>query len=215
MKCSGASPGWAYAVHAEEVRGIDHGREHVAILRHAYDVLSGVRQVHRTLPRHYAKHVEREQHARRMQLGVGMLQEVGNHVRAMPGRDARSGNRTSHLSGRLRQGSGRSRTGSRPRPGRPRTLPGRCCIPAPWDCDVSVQTSFPFSRHAFPLLRTSPPVRDAPPPAVRRGKWLCGRWRACLANAGSGPALARRGCTHVVVPPADDRTEYSRCRRCP
>src|SRR5208282_3371091 len=45
-------------IHAEEVRGVDHGREHVAVFGHAYDVLSGVREIDGASPGHYAEDVE-------------------------------------------------------------------------------------------------------------------------------------------------------------
>src|SRR5208283_89670 len=46
------------AVHAEEVRGIDHGREHVTVPGHGYDVLAGVREIDLTLPGHDSEDVE-------------------------------------------------------------------------------------------------------------------------------------------------------------
>src|SRR5437899_7065277 len=38
------------AVHANEMRGIDHGREHVTVLGHGYNVLPGMRKIDGTLP---------------------------------------------------------------------------------------------------------------------------------------------------------------------
>src|SRR5713226_9417032 len=74
------------AVHAEEVRGIDHGREHVTVFGHGYDVLPGVRKINGTLPRHDSKDIEREQGAGRMDLGIGALEEIGDHFRARRGK---------------------------------------------------------------------------------------------------------------------------------
>src|SRR5260370_39194498 len=73
-------------VHAEEMRGIDHGREHVTVFGHGYDVLPGVRKIDGTLPRHDSEDIEREQGAGRMDLGIGALEEVGDHVRARRGK---------------------------------------------------------------------------------------------------------------------------------
>src|ERR1700691_370582 len=47
-------------IHAEEVRGIDHGREYVAVFRHADDILSGMREIDGALPGHHAEDIERE-----------------------------------------------------------------------------------------------------------------------------------------------------------
>ena len=48
------------------------------------DVLPGMREVHWPLPGHDAENIERQQHACGVKLGVGMLQEVGNHIGTMP-----------------------------------------------------------------------------------------------------------------------------------
>src|SRR5207253_4683428 len=48
------------AIHPEEVRMINHGREHVAGARHADDVLPGMGKIHRPLPRHHPENVQRE-----------------------------------------------------------------------------------------------------------------------------------------------------------
>ena len=71
------------AVHAEEVRGIDHGAEHVAVVGHADDVLPGVGEVNLALPGHHAEDVEREQDAGGMELGIGFFQEGGDDVGAL------------------------------------------------------------------------------------------------------------------------------------
>src|ERR1700732_689321 len=71
------------AVHAEEVRRINHGRDHVTVLCHRYDVLPGVRKIDGTLPRHDSEHVERQQDAGRMDLGISAIEEISNHVRAL------------------------------------------------------------------------------------------------------------------------------------
>ena len=84
MKCSGASPGVAVAVHAKEVRGIDHRRHYVAILRHLRNVLPGVRKIDGPLPGHDAKDIQRKQHARRLQFRLRLLQEAGDDIAAMP-----------------------------------------------------------------------------------------------------------------------------------
>ena len=76
--------GMGVAIHAEEVRGIDHGRKHVAVLGHPHDVLPGVRQVDRTLPRHHAEDIQGEQRTRGVQFGVSMFQEVRDDIRPMP-----------------------------------------------------------------------------------------------------------------------------------
>jgi len=55
------------------------------MLCHSDNVLSGVREVDRALPRHHTKYVERQQHARRVQLSIGSAQEVADYVAAMPG----------------------------------------------------------------------------------------------------------------------------------
>jgi hypothetical protein len=65
------------AIHPKEVRGIDHGREHIAVLGHGNDVLTGVRQIDGTLPGHDSEDVEREQDSGGMDLGVGPVEEVG------------------------------------------------------------------------------------------------------------------------------------------
>ena len=70
-------------VHAEEVRGIDHGAEHVAVVGHADDVLSGMGEVDLALPGHHAEDVEREQDAGGMEFGVGLFQEGGDDVGAL------------------------------------------------------------------------------------------------------------------------------------
>src|SRR5208283_6055674 len=70
-------------VHAEEVRGIDHGREHVTVPGHGYNVLSGVREIDLTLPGHDSEDVEREQGAGGMDLGIGAAEEVRDHIRAL------------------------------------------------------------------------------------------------------------------------------------
>ena len=80
----GRVAGQLVPVHPEEVRGIDHGREHVALLGHAHDVLPGMSQVHVALPRHHPEDVQREQRPLRVHLGIGLVQEVGDHVRARP-----------------------------------------------------------------------------------------------------------------------------------
>src|SRR5258708_11196210 len=61
----------------------DHGREHVTVLRHLHDVLTGMVQVNLTLPRHHAENVEREKHARGMQLAIRLIEEAGDYVIAM------------------------------------------------------------------------------------------------------------------------------------
>ena len=63
---------------------VNHGREHVTVLGHADNVLTGMGQVHWTLPCHDAKHVEREEHAGGVNLCIGMFQEVGNYVGPVP-----------------------------------------------------------------------------------------------------------------------------------
>ncbi len=70
-------------VHAEEVRGVDHGAEDVAVVGHADDVLSGMGEVDGALPGHHAEDVEGEQDAGGMELGVGLLQECGDDVGAL------------------------------------------------------------------------------------------------------------------------------------
>src|SRR5437667_5673650 len=51
---------WAgIAVHPEEVRRIDHRRDHITIFRHAHDVLPGVRKVNLALPRHHSESMDR------------------------------------------------------------------------------------------------------------------------------------------------------------
>src|SRR5262249_3104810 len=72
------------SVHPEEVRGVDHRGEHIAEFRHAYDILSGVGKVYVALPCHDSEYVERDQHAFRMQLLIGAIEEVGDHVRTLP-----------------------------------------------------------------------------------------------------------------------------------
>ena len=181
-----------------------------------HDVLPGVRQVHRALPGHDAEHVERKQHARGMQLGIGMFQEVGDHVRAMPRRDARSGNRSWRLSGRPRQGSARSRTGFRPRPASAAFFARAMSYSCTLGCEGSVHTSLPFSRQAWPVVCDF----TASSGCVSTSRWsrkMAMRAMACMScecrkwvnfgrswNADCGAAR-----------PADDRTECSRCRRCP
>ena len=75
--------GSSIAIHAEEMRWIDHGREHVTVLGHLHDVLAGMVQVHGALPSHNAKHVERYQHTHGVQVGVGPFQKPGDHVVTM------------------------------------------------------------------------------------------------------------------------------------
>src|SRR5208283_4578827 len=82
-KVLGGVAGVGDAVHTEEVGGVDHGREHVAVLGHSDDVLTGMGQVNRALPGHHAEYVEREQDAGWVNLRVGALQESGDHVGAL------------------------------------------------------------------------------------------------------------------------------------
>ena len=70
-------------VHAEEVAGIDHGAEDVAVVGHADDVLSGVGEVDGALPGHDSEDVEAEEHAGRVEFGVGFFQEGGDDVGAL------------------------------------------------------------------------------------------------------------------------------------
>src|SRR6266849_184933 len=71
------------AVHAEEVRRINHGRDHITVLSHGYDVLPVVRKIDGALPRHDSEDVEREQGAGRVNLGIGAIEEIGDHFRAL------------------------------------------------------------------------------------------------------------------------------------
>ena len=173
------------AVHAEEMRRVDHGRKHIAILRHAHDVLTGMGQVYRALPGHDAEHVERQQRARGVKLGVGVLQEVGNDVRAMPFRMLRleveagvflvAFGREAHVIELNFVGTGFGR------------LPGQS--------DVVLlhlrlrgigPTSLPFSRHACPVLCDFTASSGWVSTNRDRGRWQPVRWRADSANAGSG-----------------------------
>ena len=70
------------AIHPEEVRRINHGREHVAGARHADDVLPGMGKIHRPLPRHHPENVQREQHAAGVQLAVSARQKIADHIGA-------------------------------------------------------------------------------------------------------------------------------------
>ena len=79
----GLVPGMRDVVHAEEVRRIDHGREHVAVAGHLHDVLPGMREVDGTLPCHHAKDIEREQDAGGVKFAVGFFQESGDDVGAL------------------------------------------------------------------------------------------------------------------------------------
>src|SRR6202140_4501362 len=45
--------------------------------------MTGVRKIHGTLPRHDSKDVEREQDAGRMDLGIGAIEEISDHIRAL------------------------------------------------------------------------------------------------------------------------------------
>src|SRR5438309_10663438 len=72
------------AVHAEEVRWIDHGRDYVSVVRHANDVLSGVSEIHVTLPCHHSEDIERNQNSHRMKLRVSAVEEIGNDIGALP-----------------------------------------------------------------------------------------------------------------------------------
>ena len=74
----GCVAGVGDAIHAKEVRGIDHGREHIAVLGHGDDVLTGVRQIDGTLPGHDSEDVEREQDPGGMDLSVGPVEEIGD-----------------------------------------------------------------------------------------------------------------------------------------
>src|SRR5207244_7667914 len=49
------------AIHPEEVRGVDHGRKHIAKFCHADYVLPGVSEVYRTLPRHDSEDIQRQE----------------------------------------------------------------------------------------------------------------------------------------------------------
>ncbi len=79
----GGVAGVGDVIHAEEVRRVDHGREHVAIFRHADDVLAGVGEIDGALPGHYSEDVEGEQDSGGVEFGVGFLQEGGDYVGAL------------------------------------------------------------------------------------------------------------------------------------
>ena len=81
--CRGLS-GPFEAIHMEEVRGVDHGRKDVAVLRHFGHVLPRVVEIHLALPSHHSKDIERNQHAKRMKLAVGAREEVNDHVLPLP-----------------------------------------------------------------------------------------------------------------------------------
>src|SRR5580658_103551 len=70
------------AVHAEEVRRIDHGRKHVAVLGHGYDILPGVRKIDGTLPRHDSENIKRQQNAGGVNLGIGAINKTRDYLRA-------------------------------------------------------------------------------------------------------------------------------------
>src|SRR5580698_3777930 len=53
------------------------------MLGHGHNVLSGVRQIYRALPGHDSEDVEREQYSGGMDLGIGAIEEVGNHFRTL------------------------------------------------------------------------------------------------------------------------------------
>src|SRR5207247_4378675 len=56
----GGVAGVGDVIHAEEVGGVDHRAQHVAVVGHADDVLSGVGEVDLAVPRHDARDVEGE-----------------------------------------------------------------------------------------------------------------------------------------------------------
>src|SRR5439155_7393579 len=72
------------SIHLEEVRRVDHGRENIAIPGHADDVLPGMSQIYRPLPRHDPENVQRQQYALGMETQVSPPQEIGYDVRPLP-----------------------------------------------------------------------------------------------------------------------------------
>ena len=53
------------------------------MLGHGYNVLPGVGQINRALPRHNSEHVERKKNAGRVNLAIGAVEEIGNHFGAL------------------------------------------------------------------------------------------------------------------------------------
>jgi hypothetical protein len=66
------------------VRGVNHGREHIAELGHADDVLPGVVQVNLPLPGHNPENIQRQQNALGMKRGVGAPQKVCYYLGTLP-----------------------------------------------------------------------------------------------------------------------------------
>ena len=54
------------------------------MFRHGHDILPRMCQVHLALPGHDAEDIQRKQNAHRVQLGIGVLQEISDDIGAMP-----------------------------------------------------------------------------------------------------------------------------------
>ena len=86
---SGLIPGMGNFVHTKEMRGINHRAQDVAVAGHLHNILSGMGKIDGALPCHDPKDVEREQDTGGMELGISLLEEGGDHLRAL--RAARGG----------------------------------------------------------------------------------------------------------------------------
>jgi len=68
----------------------------------------------------------------------------------------------------------------------------RCCNPELWGSTSRSRPACRFRATAVWFSSTAPPVQDVQLPCARRGRWRCGRWRACFRSAGSARTSAGR-----------------------